>query len=124
MSQYDDLFDTLAGPQIAVSFGDAVTYTPLGGEARSITASTLRQCSPSFDEHGQELRIERLEVEVERDAEAGIDAPRIGDQIVLPAGKDADARPYVWRGEVLHVSDGRWTLIYQRPLRTGDSGRA
>ncbi len=81
MSQFDDIFEDQAGPALMEHLGDAITYTPAGGSAVSITCLWRSQEeTTAFADDGSGKQHEAI-ASINNDASTGVVAPAIGDSI-------------------------------------------
>lgn len=114
MTTFSDRFATRALPKLTEQFGSTVTYIPLSGASRDITARvSVRR---DFREQGGNLlAVEILELKCSRDAN-GILCPKIGDGIKRGAEIDQDQRPFVYTGVSRDAIDSTWTLVFSRDV--------
>jgi len=104
-------------------FAEEVRYTPVSGNARTITVKISQNQDAEFDDAGDEELRDRIEVKVRKDATLGISDPQLGDMLTRSVSRDSDRRPYVYSGEKPQITETHWTLMYWRHKRTGRSPR-
>ena len=102
------------------AYAETVDYTSYGGSARSIPA----HCEESVEwstpgGHDTEEKRDVLRLKCKKDAVTGINAPRIGDKVVRTVTSDSDSRPFVFKGDVEHISLSYWRLTFERVHRYG-----
>jgi len=119
MSQFDELWESCAQPNIRQHFGEALTYYPAGGGQRSIVGVVSQSGDVGETEIAFE-QVDRIEVLVERNATDGIDDPQMQDGLTRDSD-GSNAEPYVWTCEKLQVMPGSWVLPFERrkPLIEG-----
>lgn len=108
-------FATEAAPLLLSDWGEAVSYLPSGGTARSITAALMRGISALEDSPNGKFMSTTAQVSVLNDATTGVSVPRTGDTIT-------DANWVVWDFQtVADNNGGMWLLDYinRRRVETG-----
>lgn len=89
-------------------FGETVSYTPVGGSARSIVAVVVTMPSDLTQESSHEVAHNFVSVLAAKSASTGIEAPAKGDTIVW------SGRIYSWVG-IIHQDAGAWQLKFSCP---------
>lgn len=93
-------------------FAELVTYYPIGGEARQITAVVARQQAPLEKGQVHDTRNEMLVLHCAESDTTGIKGPQLRDTIVL-AGEDPATQKWSYQ-ETVSREGGMIALRYQR----------
>lgn len=100
-------------------FAETVTYVPKGGPSRQVVMVIDRRSDFRSNEQGLS-DIEIAECFCLRNAasvaKGGINAPQIGDGILLSATVDPTQRPFAYTGVATDVTHSSWVLHFSRDV--------
>lgn len=113
MGTAGDHFADVCTPLLQEQLGETVTYFPVAGAARSVTAivehMTRREQAAEVDAETDRITVNVLRHE--DDAAGGVASPAVGDSVLRSGESDR----YAFTGERLASSADTWTLVFERP---------